>query len=435
MLLRKLADFFQTQNLEKTFWVAYSGGLDSHVLLSLCHELQNQFALKLRVIHINHQINPQAELWEQHCSDICKHYKLPFTVAKIDKKIIAGESLEAWARTQRYQAMSQYMQTGDMLLTAHHQNDQAETFLLQLLRGAGVKGLSAMPGLKKLGKGFLARPLLNFTREQILAYAKVNQLKWIEDHTNADQIIERNFVRHTILPLLKEKKPSVTATIARSANHCAEAEILLTEYAELLLPDLLNDDLSLNISSLLTLSNFKQKLILRAWLHQGKVRLPSEKKLTEILSSICLARNDRMPCVEWDDVAVRRYQNGLYLTSQKVCSITDSYEWDFRSPLRIPGFGTLRASLCPEQGLVQELKQVQLHFRCSRNERPFTNFGNKKIKKMFQEWGIPPWQRGKVPFICTNQKIISIVPFYVNEAYAAKKNELGWVIQLEEINS
>src|SRR3990167_3364991 len=235
MLLNAITNFFnQFENAspQPMFWLGFSGGLDSQVLLTLCAEYQKKNPISLKVIHIHHGLHSDADQWAQHCADTCQQYGLDFINQAIQFKLKPGESLEETARNHRYAAFASFMQAKDILLTAHHQDDQAETVLLQLFRGAGVKGLAAMPAISAFNNGFHARPLLNFPRIVLQQYAEKHQLKWINDSSNDDKRLTRNYLRQEILPKLKERWPSVTNLLARSAAHCAEAQELLESISE-----------------------------------------------------------------------------------------------------------------------------------------------------------------------------------------------------------
>src|SRR3990167_5845691 len=204
-LQTKLKSLTNTQN----FIIAYSGGLDSHVLLHAMAELKkDNLELNIHAVHVNHQINPESNNWAIHCKKTCDDLLIPITIETVDLNLKPGDSLEENARNARYAALKQYIDKNSVLLTAHNANDQAETFLLQALRGAGPKGLSAMPAKKRLGDGFLIRPLLSFSREKLEKYALENKLNWIEDDSNVDPRFRRNFLRHAVFPVLKQYWPT-----------------------------------------------------------------------------------------------------------------------------------------------------------------------------------------------------------------------------------
>lgn len=213
------------------YWVAYSGGLDSQVLLHALAAVREQLPAPVGALHINHNLQPDASAWAEQCRAVCAELGITYRALSIQAHAQPGESPEAAARAARYQALVDAVPEGGVLLTAHHQDDQAETLLLQLVRGAGPKGLAAMPERALLGDVPLLRPLLNVSRAALLDYAEQHRLRWLEDPTNASTEYDRNFLRHEILPLLKQRWPATSLVLARSAQHQADAVRLLTELA------------------------------------------------------------------------------------------------------------------------------------------------------------------------------------------------------------
>lgn len=199
--------------------VGYSGGLDSHVLLhGLAMHRPYWLTQKLEAIYVDHGLQTASAVWGEHCAEVCRDLNMPFRVLKIDARPVPGESPEAAARRARYAALAAELGFDSALLTAHHRDDQAETLLLQLLRGAGPYGLAAMPAVSRLGQGRLLRPFLEVDRAELLAYAGKHGLRWIEDASNTDTGFDRNYLRHRVLPLLRERWPAVNRTLSRSAR-------------------------------------------------------------------------------------------------------------------------------------------------------------------------------------------------------------------------
>jgi tRNA(Ile)-lysidine synthase len=426
-LIEALQAFFIQYGFDRTYWVAYSGGLDSHVLLSLCHQVRAELPIK-------HGISPHATLWGQHCAQVCKKLSIDYKECFIQVEVGIGQSLEEEARQKRYTLFEEHIHANDILLTAHQEDDQAETFLLQLFRGAGLKGLAAMPIIKPLGMGFHARPLLAFSRETLHHHALSQHLKWIEDESNLDQRLARNFTRHTVLPLLKTRWPSIAKTLSRSAQHCAEAQTLLDDYA---LNECLNlltlPQNTLSVSQLLTHSVIKQKLLLRTWIHKSGYLLPSAKKLETILKDMLLAKGDRMPCVTWDNGELRRYRDQLYLLKKrKDLPSQKSYLWDFTGKLILPGLGLLEAKPAKGDGLRADINAIEVCFRKGGERLPILQRGHQSLKILFQEWGIPPWQRSYIPLIYLGEVLIAVVGHYIHPNFKAVDEEMGRSISLIE---
>lgn len=293
-----------------TLWVAYSGGVDSHVLLHMLVQLRSHYSFNLKAVHIHHGLNSKADNWQSHCESICRSLEVDLVCHHMDLSS-SHENIEARARELRYDFFASLLQSHDCLLTGHHQDDQAETVLLQLLRGAGPKGMSAMPMRSALGEGLLLRPFLNITRDELLKYASEHQLRWIDDDSNHNTRFTRNFIRQEIMPLLKRRWPNVTEAIARSARHCAETEKLLEGFMKPLFKGCLLENDALSVPELKKLTSLQQKHVFRYWLFHCGFSSPNELKLKNCLRVFLTARQDRHPMVTWGNVIVKRYRKEL----------------------------------------------------------------------------------------------------------------------------
>lgn len=312
-----LQNIIQSITDKQSFVIAYSGGLDSHVLLHAMYELKkNNPTIKIQAVHINHQINPNANAWATHCKKICAELNIPIAIEKVDLNLKPGDSLEENARDARYISLRKYIDKNSVLLTAHNANDQAETFLLQALRGAGPKGLSAMPMKKKLGDSFLIRPLLNFSREQLEKYARENNLQWIEDDSNVSLRFRRNFLRHEIFPRLKKEWPSVIENFSRSARLMAEHEKIISKITKADFQKIkTDDDKKINLKILREFSDEKQKLLLREWFSENNLRMPNEKHLKQIQKDVLNAASDAHPVFSLGNISIQRDRDYLFLTA------------------------------------------------------------------------------------------------------------------------
>jgi tRNA(Ile)-lysidine synthase len=385
---------------KSTLWIAFSGGLDSHVLLDyLSRYYSHNNNINLKAIHINHQLISDAKQWEKHCRNICKNLDIPLKIIRVNIIKKSGESLEAKAREARYNAFKKILNKNDLLFTAHHQEDQAETFILQLLRGAGLRGVSAMPEIAKLGKGFLLRPLLNFSRKNLLTYAKYYQLNYIQDPSNNDQKFDRNYLRHKIFPVLKSRWPQCDKIFSRFSKHCAEQEKLLMILAEKdyqlchgEYPD------SLLISKFKLLSKSRQKNLLRYFINKLNFNLPSEKILHELLR-LCEARKDKNPVVIWADAECRRFRNHLFIFSP-----LKSHSPELSQEQKIWCKTNLNINL--------NNKFITITYRKGGEKfKPKNNKYTKTLKNLFQEWEIPPWLRDSIPLIYYKKVLIGVVGY------------------------
>lgn len=434
MLYASLVDFCKYHGFDKTYWLAYSGGLDSQVLLDLLHKLGTQFPLELRVLHVHHGLSANANAWAEHCARSAKHYQVEYAQHHIQIEPAPGESLEELAREKRYAIFRDYIHENDILLTAHHQDDQAETFLLQLLRGAGLKGLAAMPASKAFASGLHARPLLQVRRATLLEYAKQQQLQWVEDESNENVTFSRNFLRHHVMPVIKNRWPQAAVTIARSAQHCAEAQALLNEFAaDLLLEVQGSRAQTLSVAKLLTFENAKQKLILRTWIHKHAFPMPDSKKITTILQDVLLAAHDSMPCVKWESVELRRYRDDLHLLSEmnKVEDLSSQFIWDFAQPLSLSPAYSLHALRVQGGGLSSQIEKVHVRFRREGETVHLHKRGRITLKNLFQEWRVPTWERAQLPLIFLADTLIAVPGYFLDEACTAKPEEWGYQLNLQ----
>lgn len=379
---------------KKHIWIALSGGLDSRVLLDLCHTIRSDVPCLFRVIHVHHGLSPQADQWVEQCAAVCLEYDVEFNLAHAHLKNKLGDSLEESARKARYDLFASFLAADDLLLTAHHQDDQAETLLLQLLRGSGPKGLSAMPALKPFATGFHGRPLLNFSRQQLVSYAEERQLSWVEDESNDDCALTRNFIRHDVMPVFKRRWPTVESTLARSAQHCAEAQSLLDEVANERLATVQGvASRTLSVSKLLSYSESWQRLLLRSWIIQSGFSLPPSTKLISIQKTILRSAQDKMPCVRWRGAEMRRYRDDIHLISEVLC---------------VPEVG---------QGLRLEMSDVTIRNRMPGESVEVLARGRVSLKNLFQEWQVPTWERGNLPLLFCGNKLIQVPGYFKDPAY------------------
>ena len=397
--------------------VAYSGGLDSHVLLHLCATLKVNL---VRAIHIHHGLNSEADFWASHCEETCQQLSVPFSLIQVDAKPRKGESREEAARDARYDALKSHLQKGELLLTAQHREDQAETLLLQLFRGCGVKGLAAMPVSMQFGRGQLVRPLLDCSQSTLRDYASAHKLHWIEDSSNQDQSFDRNYLRQSIMPLLENRWPTISGRLARTSSHCGEASSLLNGMADRLLHELISaDGESLLIDRVLDLSDAQKRLILRRWIDSQKGRPPSQRLLKEIIQNVLTASIDAMPSVHWSGFSIRRYRNQLYFMSESVEPVREScLSWDVREAnITIGRYGELTARITPAVGVSAKLWNkgpVTIHFRRGGERlKPIGRSGTHQLKKLFQEAGIPPWIRKKIPLVYINNQLAVVSGLWI----------------------
>ena len=383
----------------QTVWVAYSGGVDSHVLLHAATSLELSC---LKAIHVDHQLHADSAKWRKHCQNVCDQLQVPLQCQTLSLDDMEGESLEAVARKARYQCFSSFMRSGDVLLTAHHQEDQVETLMLQLLRGAGVAGLAAMPHSKPFCYGLHLRPFLSLPKEMIEAYAAQHTLGWVEDPSNASVTLKRNALRHDVFPVLEQHFPGYRKALARVADHMAEAKQLINLSADQAWQQCRRAD-QLQVEALLGLAPELQKAVIRHWLVQLGFLPPSAAKLEQIIKTVLLAAADKSPCVAWSGVEVRRYDGQLYaIVPLGEHDPTACYVWEGIEPLVIPHLGV---TLDREQ-LALPAGKCEVRFRQGGESLLLANGQHHSLKKYFQEKRVPPWRRDRVPLIYVDGQLL-----------------------------
>ncbi len=424
----------------KRLLVAYSGGMDSHVLLHSILQIREQLAAQVTALHVNHGLQKQASIWAERCSAFCKQYEIPIAILEVDATHGRGESPEAVARDSRYSAIAGIMQEGDILLTAHHSDDQAETVLLQLLRGSGPSGLSGMPMINGFGPGFHARPLLGHSRVDLAEYATNNNLEWLEDFSNRDISFDRNYLRHEVIPLLRQRWPALERTLSRSASHCAEAQLLIEQAARIDLQEMQPDhNDSISITALAALPLPRARAVIRTWISDAGLNLPDTVRLDRVLREMLTAREDRNPMVDWQGVELRRYRERIYLmpTLQNL-DHTLELEWDGCAPLILPsGLGVLYAESAKssEQGIsasAWEDGNITIGFRGGGERcRPLGRSNSKSLKNLFQEQAIPPWQRGRIPLIKIDGELAAVGDIWLCDTFKADSSEMAVQLRWE----
>lgn len=397
-------------------WViAFSGGLDSSVLLHSLARQQAALDVPLRALHVHHGLLPAAEQWSQHCESVCRELQVPLEVTRLNLQVPPGESLEAFARDARYAALAESLQPGEMLLTAQHQDDQAETLLLQLLRGAGIEGLAGMPRCRTWQAGWHARPLLDFPRAQLRDWAQAERIAWVEDASNRDTRFDRNFLRHELMPVLGRRWPAAARTIARSADHLAASLSVLQEEAQQDLHACRDGDV-LRQDRLLALSPARRAMVLRAWCAALGYPPPDQRRMRSIESQLASSSADASPRIDWGPVSLRRYRDRLYLTPNPPPLIPQGpFAWPEATSLALPeGCGELRLDACspglPERLWREGRVSVRWPVEGMRLHLP-GRAGSRRFKKLCQAWGVPPWVRPYLPLVFVDDRLAAIAGF------------------------
>ncbi|WP_198333096.1 tRNA lysidine(34) synthetase TilS [Legionella clemsonensis] len=406
-------------------FIGYSGGLDSTVLL---HSLSTnpQLSSKLTAVHVNHGLSPNAQQWQQHCQEFCSKLGIPFIVRQVDFKRDAN--IEEAARRARYTVFSNLIDNKDCLILGHHLNDQAETLLLHLLRGTGIDGLAGMSSKKRFSRGELLRPFLSVSRAILEEYASAHQLQWINDESNENIAFSRNFLRHQVIPVLASRWPQVVNNLVRTSKHCRQAQENLDDLAKIDCPDLEKTSTHLSLESLFTLNQTRLANVLRVWLKGNQVKLPPTVTFERLISEVIQAKPDANPEVSWEDNCVRRYQNTLYLV-REVSGPLSPVSWtSFPEPLDLgPDLGTLQAHITSKGLAVPPKSTIEVRFRQG-GETLNWHGQTKTLKKLFQEWQVPPWLRNRIPLVYINQQLACVVGYAVSDQFYKTKAKLAYEI-------
>ncbi|WP_243047462.1 tRNA lysidine(34) synthetase TilS [Dyella sp. RRB7] len=391
--------------------VAYSGGPDSTALLHALAQLPEAQQRGLRALHIDHGLHPDSRQWSEHCRQLAQEWGVPCLVLRVDVEHARGYGLEAAAREARYRAFALSLRKGELLLLGHHRDDQAETVLLKLLRGAGPEGLGGMRALRPLGQGRLWRPLLELPREVLRGYVQVQGLPCIDDPSNADSRLSRNFLRHEILPRLSQHWPQALESITHSARLSRAASDALeqqwrAEQARLLDPS----SGSLDAAGWLALSPALRHPLLDDWLHARGLPAPTTAQRAQIERQ-CAARDGQLPCIRWAGAELHVWKGRLWaLPPQRSIDPHWHASWH-GEPLALPDGGSLR--LDPPARLAEPLL-VRLR-QGGEHLRPAGDAHTRELRDLFQQSGMPPWRRAACPLLHSGDELIGVGDRWLTE--------------------
>lgn len=419
---------------------AFSGGIDSTVLLHTLLDLQRRlqanasasYQLQLFAMHVHHGLSPNADAWANHCKQVCAKWAVPLQVQHVQVDAQSGLGVEASARNARYAAL--YEAKADFICLAHHQNDQAETVLLQLARGAGVKGLAGMAAIDADKR--LLRPLLEVSRLEVERYAKQYALRWIEDESNQNLDFDRNFMRQSLMPLLAKQYQGIEKTLSRTAKHMAEANTLLTELAQMDAEEAIDSQQrTLSLVRLRALSEPRAKNVLRWWLDSHGLRMPNAETLAQLLQQLLHARADAAVRVKvGPQHSVRRYAHHAYVVTDMDTQPFDLV-WQGESMLVLKPQHFLRFERGIGQGIaLDKLEGASLHIKSragGERLKPVLGRPSRTLQHLLQAHAIPPWQRVHYPLVFAAETLVCIPNIGIEASMAAKANEPGLQIFLE----
>lgn len=403
--------------------IGLSGGVDSVVLLHLFVQLRQQLQFDLSAIHVHHGISAHADEWQFFCQQLCGQLNVACTVRKVALDHQAASGLEAEARAARYQQYAQ--QQVDFIVLAHHRDDQAETLMLQLLRGSGVKGLSAMAKYRQItGQPGYLRPLLDIDRGNIVDWARAHQLHWVEDESNADTRYARNFLRRDFLPVLNQRYPAWRESLARSAQNLGEASLLLDELAMMDAQHGIVEQ-RLYCPYVKQISPARARNLLRYFIAQHGCRMPSQDKLADMLGQIVNTEHDNHMAIHHDTHTLYRYQDCVCLVKQlPVINKAEQWSWPTEADLHIPALGILEVQSSMGCGIARD-KFIDVSVRLRQGGevmRPDCKRPRRKLKDLLQQSGIPAWQRDRMPLIYSADTLICVPGVGVECEWQAKIN-------------
>lgn len=425
-----------------------SGGVDSVTLLDILSDLAASMRFSLRAVHVHHGISPNASDWAQFCLDLCRNRNVPLRIERVRVEDYRSLGVEGAARRARYGVYAR--EEGDYIVLAHHRDDQAETLLLQLLRGAGPLGMAGMPELRPLAgsRARILRPLLAFGRADVEVWARSRALEWIDDESNIDIARQRNFLRHRVFPLIEERFPAARTTVARSAGHLAEAGALLAELARLDLATVFgfagvtgaDPENAVGVAGLRRLGAMRAKNVLRWLLHSRAIPAPTAAQLDELFRQLVDAREDRTVLLAIHGWEFRRYRGRIYIERARA-PVRGSFGEIWRGESRLPLLelgGVLKFK--PEEGRglsAAQLRGAEVAVRVREGgERlqPDMRRPRRTLKNLLQEKGIPPWRRSRWPMLYCGKHLVCVPGIGEDCAWRAGPGEPGLIVSWEALD-
>ena len=404
--------------------VGFSGGLDSAVLLDL---LAKRGTPLVAALHVHHGLSPNADHWAEFCARVCSARGVPLAVERVNVPRDSGEGLEAAARAARYGAYAKRPEP--YVALAHHRDDQAETVLLQLMRGTGLRGIAAMPEMRPLAgsSAKLYRPLLAVTRAEIREYANDARLEWIEDESNASSAHDRNYLRHDVAPLLDARFPGWREAAARFSRHAGAANDLLDDLAR-------HDGVTPGVETLAivpALSPARRANALRVFLATNGVAMPGEARLTEMARQLFGARADAQVRIEHGGVVLARFRDRIHMERDAPPSGAWRIEWHGENEIDLgAGRGTVRfeaalgkgiAAACVSGGdwcFMPRAGGETIRVDAARPTRT--------LKNLLQEHAVPTWQREKLPLLFRGGELVWVPGVGIAAEFACGEGAEGF---------
>jgi len=412
------------------WWLGLSGGLDSTCLLHMLARLSD--IPPLTAVHVDHGLHPDSARWAAHCRELCTALDVEYLERGVAVGA-AGQGPEAAARTARYGAFEELVGAGEVLLLAHHADDQVETFFLRLMRGAGARGLAGIPRDRALGAGHLVRPLLEFPRSELEAYARERQLHWVEDGGNLDQSLDRNFLRNSVLPLLARRWPGYRESVGQSMAAMRDAELDQRRAFQPLLDATTGEvfgEPTLDLYDLGNIDPHSLARLLRLWLRDLGIEPPGRARLREFVRQLRAGGGNAAPRLRVDDYCLQRFQHRIHLYA---CIDAPEGVWKLTPDraLEVRGMGRVSMHRTQAEGLPLPARgywEVRLR-RGGERCRPRGRRHSRSLKKLMQEYGVPRWWRGRLPLLYAGDELVAVADLWECEGYAAREGEPAYKLR------
>lgn len=423
-LTRKLAELVDLAGEPGRLLVAFSGGLDSTVLLHALALSRDAHQHCILAIHVDHGLHEDSAAWSRHCRSFAATLGTEFLEMPVEVDLDSGSGTEAAAREARYDALRSMVRSGDWLLSAHHKDDQAETLLLNLMRGSGPAGLAGIGEIRPFASAWLVRPLLDVSRASLREYADVHELAWIDDPSNEDQQFDRNYLRHEIMPRLEMRWPDVSSRMKRSAVLAGEAATLLDQLADSDFNILGGRPDRLPLNRLRELPAERQRNLLRYVVRELGLPAPPAAQLRSIVVDLLPAREDAQPLVQWQGAEIRRYREQIYvLPTEPENDAATVVEVGDREIALGAGLGELHLEPGAHIGLSNDLVSagIQVRYRSGGEEiKPLGQAHTRKLKKLLQEEGIVPWMRERMPLLYSGEDLVAVADLWIASSAASE---------------
>jgi tRNA(Ile)-lysidine synthase len=399
----------------KTYWVGFSGGADSTALIYAFNELKTFLKAKIKAIHFNHGLHQDADQWQQECQEVCDSLGIDLRIKRLSIDGSSGKGIEAEARHLRYSYLETSLIQGDCFVTGHHQEDQAETLLLNLARGSGVDGLAGMPESRSLGQARLIRPLLTFSMSSFRSYLENQNISWIEDSSNQDQTYDRNFLRQTIIPLLSDRWNGISEKMALSAGHCRQASAVISTFCSEKLADHLVHDQVFKLNGL-NPEDPVFAMLLRQWFRFNRAPSMPLRQIEQLSTQITHASDQSNISICWQGWTVHYYRGAMWLQLEDSIVHSLSLTW---SSCEAIDLGEVLGNFGFDPEPVKSLPDLELKSRQGGEKILESNSEHRReLKDLFQKAGVPPWLRESVPLLFSSGELVAVGDMFVSKTLA-----------------